>query len=440
MLAAIAGLLLRTLFLEDMEWKEDEHYNFIVTQLVGRTDPWPWVGMPSGVFIPNPGMSVWVFVWLARLVGAEDPVSLMRALAVLSWIGICLIVPFARSCLKRAEDRETWLWAFALAMVNPFAIYYQRKLWPEPFFPLFSMLFLWGWWERDRLLGAVAWGFLGAWLGQIHMSGFFLAAGFLAWTILFGKSAPGEDGTATRPRWIAWFAGSALGALPLLPWLAYLVSNPTPQAASSGLSEAAQLKFFVFWISDPLGIHLGNPLGLLRGPTAWNQISDFVRYPLLGGSATYLNGLAHALILLIGSGALLLGARRLSSLSLPQWKQVLSGTGSQTGLAQGAALWGFGGLLTLTGVRIRRYYMMVSFPLEFVWFVRTIRSATPRSRSWLLVLCLAQAFVSACLVGYVHVNRGAREGDYGDAFEVVVEKHLRKHGKPWPERPPMLPE
>jgi len=41
--------------------------------------------------------------------------------------------------------------------------------------------------------------------------------------------------------------------------------------------------FSVF--TDPLGLHLGNPLGLLLCSSLWSQ-SDFVCYPVLNGHAT----------------------------------------------------------------------------------------------------------------------------------------------------------
>lgn len=439
-----AGLALRLLFLEDMEFKEDEHYNFIQAQLVGRTEPWPWIGMPSGVFIPNPGMSVWVFAWLARIAGllggGADPVSLQRALGILSVAGIALLVPFALRFAER-RDREACLWAFALALVNPIHVYIQRKLWPEPFFMLFSMLFLMGWWRRDRFTGALVWGFVGAWLGQIHMSGFFYAFAFFAWTLFEEWRAgrtPRTDEASRSPRasWRGWLLGSLLGALPLIPWLHWIATQglnvPSHQRVSSGLSEALQLKFWVFWLTDPLGLHLGNPLGILRGNSHLAQLSDFLRYPLVGGRATYLNAAAHVALVVAGARIFLPSAWRFL-VSRPRARSLLPRT--ELGRALFAAGAGFGAVMTVTGVMIRRYYMMVSFPFELLALTRASETL-PRRRVWLAVLFLAQLFVSACFVGYVHVNEGSPQGDYGHAFHKVRDENLRTTGKPWAERPP----
>lgn len=429
----IAGLLLRTLWLSDMEYKEDEEFNFVQSQLVGGIHPWPWVGMPSGVYLVNPGMSVWVFAALAKLSLASTPVGLARALGTFSFLGICLILVLAFRFLRSAREREPWLWAFALAMVNPFAILYQRKLWPEPFFMVFSMIFIIAWWRRDRWRGAFFWGLIGAILGQIHMSGFFLAAAVFLWTALFGQQLrSGHDPAEARRtvRWAAWLAGSALGALPLIPWAHYLLTHPRGGAISSGWEEAIQLKFWVFWVSDALGLHLGNPLGLHLGRNL-EQLRDFARYPLVGGRSTYLTGLAHLVIALVAAWILLPALVRM--LRRPaRWRSLAIGRSSPTAFLQSAAFWGYGALLTASTVMIRRYYMMVSFPLEFVWLARLALSGRRLPRLSLWILWLAQLFVSAAFVGYVHVNAGAIHGDYGQAFHRL----MRERGTLGPPSPP----
>ncbi|MGK5081776.1 hypothetical protein WDW37_00600 [Bdellovibrionota bacterium FG-1] len=416
----IAGCLLRVLNADDMEYKEDEEFDFTQSQLAD----WSWVGMPSGVYVPNPGMSVWVFKALARLSGATQPTQLAHALQLFALLGICLLLPFALKILKPREDRTPWLWAMALALVNPFAVFYQRKLWPEPFLPVFSMLMLAGWWLRDRWMGAFIWGFVGAWLGQIHMSGFFYAAGFVLCTLIFSLA----ELPRTRVRWTGWLAGSILGALPLIPWLAQIIQHPTPESVGRGWVEAIQAKFWVFWVTNPLGLHLGNPLGLLRGQTTWAQISDFVRYPLIGGVPTYLNAVAHLVVLGTGA-ALLLPAlfRRIKNRSRAELMPK-----SNLDLALISAIWGFGLLLTLSTVNIRRYYILVAFPLEFVWLARLALNSQQslagytQAAKWLLgALWTGQLVISACFVHYIHVNEGSIQGDYGEAYHLI----MRKRGK-----------
>jgi len=110
--ALILGAVLRLVWVMDMEYKGDEAWTFDRTQRVGRTEPFPWLGMDSSVKVSNPGMNVWVFLLLAKLFSARDPTTLARAVQLLNVSAIVLLVIFAfRMVLK--EEREPWLWAAA---------------------------------------------------------------------------------------------------------------------------------------------------------------------------------------------------------------------------------------------------------------------------------------------------------------------------------------
>ncbi len=418
-LAFIAGIILRVIYVNDMEYKEDEEYNFTQTQLIGTSKPWPWYGIPSGVYLVNPGMSIWAFTVLAKLFGIHQPTSLATAVQLFALLGMSLIIPFAYRFVQK-EDRKTWLWAFALAMVNPFLVLYQRKLWPEPFLPFFTMLTLMGWWTRNKRLGAWTWGMMGAWLGQIHMSGFFFSGALFLWTLIFRPK---------QTRWLFWFLGSAFGALPLIPWCIYVLQHPVKETMTAGWNEMIQLKYWAFWFTDPLGLHLGNPLGLLRGSSNWTQISDFVRYPIVAGRSTYIVGLAHLVAAVaairIASSALFAffrSARRKSLESLSDTAFVLTST-----------LLGCGILMTATGVVIRRYYMAVTFPLEFICLVRMAYSGSESGRGhawakWTLVaLWIAELIMSAGFVNYIHVNQGSVYGDYGPAYHLSAGAKSSSH-------------
>src|SRR5262249_27470875 len=137
----------------------------------------PWLGMDSSVRLPNPGMSLWVFMALRGLSGAEDPPALTRAVQLANSLALVLLVAFVWRHVPPAQ-REAWLWAAALVAVNPMAVLFHRKLWPPCVLPLFSLAALWGWWLRGRPWPAFAWGLVGACLGQIHMAGFFFSGGF----------------------------------------------------------------------------------------------------------------------------------------------------------------------------------------------------------------------------------------------------------------------
>ncbi|MEO5971132.1 MAG: hypothetical protein ABIQ95_14480 [Bdellovibrionia bacterium] len=410
-LALIAGALLRLTFVHDMEYKEDEEYNFIQTQLIGNSQPWPWYGIPSGVYIVNPGMSIWVFAVLAKLFGIHQPTDLAHAVQAFALLGICLIIPFALKFVAESE-RRIWLWAYALALVNPFLILYQRKLWPEPFLPFFTMITIMGWWKKSSGWGCLVWGLVGALLGQIHLSGFFFSAALFLWTVAWNRK---------NTRWSYWFVGSIIGALPLIPWAIYIIQHPIAHAITVGWNEILQFKFWAFWITDPLGLHLGNPLGLLRGPSQWDQISDFVRYPIIAGVPTYFCGLAHLLILITAMwifGRAFTGKRLRTELFNPKL--------SKTNFLQFSAFLGFGLLMTATGVVIRRYYMAVAFPLEFIFLIQFADPRTLGGKRALGLLWACQLFISMNFVGYIHVNNGSTQGDYGPAFHLNRSRDLKQ--------------
>jgi hypothetical protein len=96
----LMGVLLRVLFVQDMEYKEDEEYHFNQSQWIGTTTPWPWVGIPSGVYLVNPGMSVWVFATLAKISGAHSPTELATALQIFSILGMSLVFGVIFFCLR----------------------------------------------------------------------------------------------------------------------------------------------------------------------------------------------------------------------------------------------------------------------------------------------------------------------------------------------------
>ncbi len=412
-LSLICGTILRLIFVQDMEYKEDEELNFYYSQTIGSSLPWPWIGMPSGVYIPNPGMSYWIFALLAKVAHATTPTELATALQVFSILGLCLLLPFAYKLVKEHEEKQVWLWAFTLTMVNPIFVYYQRKLWPEPFLPFFTILTLMGWWKKQNFFGALTWGIVGAILGQIHMSGFFLALALFLWTLFF-------DTTLRWQKWIkGWLLGSTLGAMPLIPWLFHIITRPPAERVFSGFSEPIQLKFWSFWMSNPFGLHLGNPLGLLLGNSHFEQLSDFIRYPLFNGHSSYINAFVHLLVLALLIWILLHALNRF--IFKKYWKifPFWTGQATKTDFLSQCGFLGFGTLLTLSFVNIRRYYVLVGTPLEAVWMIRSIQKTFLKPVPILLALWICQISISSIFVYYIHVNQGSLKGDYGQAYYLI---------------------
>jgi hypothetical protein len=403
--AILVGIALRLVWVEDMEYKADEAWTFEQTRAADFRHGIPWLGMDSSVHVRNPGMSLWVFVALGRLAGAEDPPALTRAVQAANCLALVLLLVFIGRHVA-ARQREAWLWAAALAAVNPLTVLFHRKLWPPCVLPLLSLAALWGWWRRGRPWPAFVWGLVGACLGQIHMAGFFFAGGFALWALLFDRKSVA---------WRAWLSGSILGALPLIPWAWQGLAHPA-QGGTSPLCwvHAVEGKFWGRWCTESFGLGVDYTLG--------RHFREFLGWPLVGQRPTYLVGLAHAVV--VGTATFLLGR-----LAWSLWRARrelagrLIGRESPAAFTQAAAVWGFGLLMTLSCLSIHRHYMIVLFPLECLWVARLAlprpEGARPRparrARALLAALWVAQLVISTELLAYIH-HKQRLDAEYGTTY------------------------
>ena len=91
-----------------------------------------------------------------------------------------------------------------------------------------------------------------------------------------------------------------------------------------------------------------------------------------------------------------------------------------TGQCQKAVILGYGLLITLSTIRIKRFYLLITFPFEFLWIARLALagSSLKRARILLGILFVAQLILSAGFLSYIHVNGGAPQGDYGHVYRL----------------------
>src|SRR5665213_578284 len=389
-LALLIGIILRLSFPGDIEYKDDEKYMFKASQSIGVTESWPLLGMPSGVKVNNPGMSVWIFAVMSKITRASTPPALARSVQILNIFGLFLLAFFSLFLLPEPE-KPVWCWATAFAAVNPIAVLYQRKIWAQCTLPFFCVLLWIAWHFRHKRMGAFFWGLLGVCLGQIHMSGFFLAAALFIGTVIHERLA----------RWGYRLFGSIVGAIPLIPWFQYILSKPASESTGLNLLNILQLKFWRYWISDAMGIGLNTSLGS-------SQYWDFMRYPMIGGVETYLVGICHALIIIAG---ILILVSVLKKVKYSPWIK----NPSDTGLAVNSVFLMAGVLLTLS-TKVLRHYLIMSFPLEWVWLSR-MGLDMRRGQRYLTAIWIAQLFISAGFLVYIHLNHGAPLADYGIAYQ-----------------------
>jgi hypothetical protein len=431
-LVLVLGALLRVVWVHDMEYKYDECWTYWQTQGRFAESDSPWLGLYTSNGVRNPGMSVWVFLGLGKLFDVNEPTELARAVQVTNIIALLLLTWFALRVVRR-EEREAWLWAIALAAVNPLAVVFQRKIWPPSVFPLFTASMLVGWWFRERRGGAFLWGLIAAVVGQIHPSGFFFAAAFFLWAILFDRR---------RVAWSGWLAGSVLGVLPMLPWLHHVFTNrptqPTPHVSWHHIFEC---KFWVRWVTESAGLGLDYSL--------FKDFQKFLCYPLVGDQPTYLVGLVHAVVVAILAMALFRTAHSLwceCGWRVRDWWARYIGRSCESAFTLNAAFWGFGLLLTLPCLPLYRHYMIILYPLECLWLVRLVLSPTPSAgrRAMLGGLIAAQLFITTNFLIYIHQTGGSKSGDYGlvyrecDELRSVPADNFRKPKMTLPTPPPSI--
>ncbi len=416
--AVLLGAVLRFSWGWDIEYKADEQYMADAALGLGNQAPWPPLGMESGVHIRNPGMSVWVFSALARIFDARDPVGLARGVQFANVAALVILLWFAL-CLVPREEREYWLWATALAALCPAEILYDRKIWAQSVVPIFSMLTWIAWWYRRRPVGALLWGLLGAILGQIHMSGFFFGAALALWTALFGR--PGKG----RVLWEYWLVGSLLGMIPLVPWLEYVWSLCQTRVGSErGLEQLVSFlnhakvsigfRFCYFWIGFPFGLNLKASLGR-------KHLIDFLRYPVVVDRPTYGVLLICVVFGFVGV-RILFGTIRALWRQRERWQTLFLGQESESAFMTNCAFFGYGLLLGTSSLGVAWHYLIIAFPMQYVWLSRLALRGGPSptrpalGRELLLTLCIADFLMSVLFLYYIHVNGGAPHGDYGLSY------------------------
>jgi hypothetical protein len=388
----LLGAALRLSFPGDIEYKGDEQYMFGLTQTIGISQPWPVLGMVSGGQVKNPGMSIWVLAALARVTHAATPPELARAVQSLNILGLLALFFFSARILPEPE-RRPWYWAAAMASVSPVAVLFQRKIWAQSTLPFFCVLFWMAWHYRRKRTGAFFWGLLGICLGQIHLSGFYLMAGVFLWTAFRDREA----------RWGFWLAGTLVGALPLIPWVPYVLSNSDGGFGLMNLYWLLFPKYWIYWVTDSLGMGLTHSM---KAP----GFLDFLRYPSIGPWGIYWVGALHLLILIAAVRIFTAAGKTAKS------RQGVADH-SETALALNATLWAAGFLMTLSCFKINQHYLIMTFPMEWVWLSRLGLRDTRWGERCLGAIWAAQLLISAAFLAYIHAHHGVPLGDYGTAYQ-----------------------
>ena len=398
--AIVAGSIFRLIWLRDVEYKADEIWAFTQVQAFWHTHILPPVGVPSSAGLPHPGLNIWGFIAISALLPTIGPLELTRAVQIINIVAIIALAIFVQMAVDRSE-REPWRWSVALLSVNPLSVLFSRKLWAQDLLPLFTLGFLAGWWYRRRRWGAFLWGLMGALLGQVHLTGFVFAAAFFLFVLVFDRRTV---------RWVAWFGGSLVGLVPLLPWLLAIGKGGEPVKP---VQFNDPLIPFGDWIDYALGLDLHQPLG--------DNFTAFLAFPRIYLYPSYLAGALMAGIVAIFVMLVRRLGRRLA-VERTQTAALLLGMRSSTSLALNAAFFGYCALLAAMSQPVYLHYMIVASPLPALWVAWMARAGTgpgagsaANARGLLAALVIAQASLTVLFLLYIHQTQ-IIHGDYGTAF------------------------
>ncbi len=429
MLVFATALGLRLVHPLDLEYKYDQQFLFERSQRVGVSEPWPELGMRSGVGTRNPGFSLWVHPALARLTKARSPAELTLAqvgLNLLAWILLVGVV-FWR---VQPHRREPWLWAAALAAVNAHQVFYDRVIWQQSVLPLLCVATLYGFLARRTIWGSGLLAFFGLLLGQVHLPGFYFFVALVGVLLIADRRSI---------RWSGFVVGAGVAILPLIPWLKSVAFSTLLDSTSGGQLEPTNLGGFmpsallrgevwVLWFRQVTGTGLDYRFGELVAP--------FLRGPVVLGLSTHLNLVLQGVGVAVGVYSLWSACRGgLQSLRLrfstdpaparTDGRRARNGTSDESLLLASVVL--FGVLLTLSGFRLHPHYLLTIFPLGYLAICLplslskapvTFQFGSPKrtiteGRIALLALVLSQAIGTLMLRQFIHETGGSVRSDHG---------------------------
>jgi hypothetical protein len=391
------GIFLRLVWLSDMEWKGDERWMYTKAHEVAVEKKFPEVGMESGGGIVNPGMSVAAFAVIAAFTG--DPLEMGRAVQIINVLSILFFLLFI---LYRVEEKErnVWLMGLALASVSPLAVLFSRKIWAQDLLPMLSFIILFAHANRQKRFGAFVWGLAGALLGQIHMSGFFFAAGLAVFSIAH------DYYNRIKFRWAWWIAGSIIGSITILPWISFMLNNP--QVTKQSFWHIFQFNFYLYWLLDSLGLNI---MYSVR-----KEFWELIKEPIIGGVPTYLIAIAH--LFLVAGGIVLLKKiwsyiKRMVELFRERvfFQKIFTNT-PVTWFYLLSILLGLGIFMTLSGTTIFPHYMICAFPFSYIFLSKLLQ----QNKKLMQGVIVAQLCITVAFMMYVHKNNGVKSGDYGVAY------------------------
>ena len=110
------------------------------------------------------------------------------------------------------------------------------------------------------------------------------------------------------------------------------------------------------------------------------------------------------------------------------WRDLFGDRQSQTSMLVSGAWWGYGIITTLACFTVHRHYLIVLFPITFVWLAFWLLGKQPSrlGRVVLMLLVIAQFTVTASYLHYVHIHPDM-QGEYGPAYSTQSGSTFAEH-------------
>jgi len=211
-LVTLIAAFFRCRHLDLIEFKGDEAVNLYLAARPYFSHPFPPGGTVSSIGLINPPFFNYLLLPLIYI--SRNP----KALSFLIGLTNSLSIGFFYFLIKRYFKKTTALLASLLFALSPWAILFSRKIWTQNLLVPFVLLMLYSllkividkkqayWWvlAMSQLL-----------IIQLHQPAIFLIAIINLWIWL----------RKIKPHWKYLTLGFFLGALPLIPYLAFILQN-----------------------------------------------------------------------------------------------------------------------------------------------------------------------------------------------------------------------
>jgi hypothetical protein len=397
-----AGIFLRLNWNADMEWKADEQWTYEKAHETAASGTIPAAGMQSGGGLVNPGLSLGIFALIASF--TNDPLSMNRVVQLINILAILCFAWFALTKLK-AGERQVWLYGIALASVSPLAVLFARKIWAQDLLPLVSFMVLLGNYYRHKSAGAFAWGLFGALIGQIHMSGFFFAAGIFVFTLLHDRY------NKIKFRWMPWLLGSVLGSITIVMWLLYMAEHP--QFTRFEFIHLLQFNFYIYWFLDAHGLNIMY--------STRKEFWELIKEPVIFGLPAYSIAIVHLYLAATGIFTLkeIIRYVKILYLNVKQktFAAFLFSNVSVTKFYLLSILLGLGVFMNFSGFTVHPHYLICAFPFVYIFLAKVFEKKTLLLKG----IIIAQLFITVMFQVYVHQHNGIKDGDYGMTYKAQMQ-------------------